>query len=102
MASKDDIRLLFNMRDHLLNNVEEQKHIFLDIVNDLVDRSTTDIESYLLIPRVYNKARESCTDGKFSIYDNIPHPETHLVDGHVCVCIKDILKQTMALGVDIA
>jgi hypothetical protein len=29
-------------------------------------------------------------------------PETHLVDGHVCVQIKDILKQTLALGAEIA
>ena len=90
------------MTDHLLNNVEEQKETFLDIVNDLFKRSTFGIKSDLRIPRDYNKAREICTKGKFSMYDNLPHRETHLVDGHVCVRIKDILKQTLALGVDIA
>ena len=90
------------MTDHLLNNVEEQKQTFLVIVKNLVERSKSNIKSELSIPRDYNKARECFTEEKISTYDNVLHPEAHPVDGHVCVLIKEILKQTLALGVDIA
>ena len=39
---------------------------------------------------------------KNSIYENIPHPTSHIVDGHICVRIKDILNQSLALGVEIS
>ena len=39
---------------------------------------------------------------KTSIYENIPHPTSHIVYGNICVRTKDILKQSLALGVEIA
>ena len=36
-----------------------------------------------------------------SIIKHIPHLKSHIVDGRVCVRIRNILKQTLALGVKI-
>ena len=61
----------------------------------------TGIESDLRIPIDAKEAKKICTRGKNSIIESIPHPKAHIVDGRVCVRIRNILKQTLALGVKI-
>ena len=93
--------MLFNITDLLSNIAGEQKDTFYDIVGDLTDKGAGN-DNDLRIPNDAKTARQICTQGKYSIYENIPHPTSHIVDGHICVRIKDILKQSLALGVEIA
>ena len=66
---------------------------------DFTDRLTgTDCD--LRILKDVKAAKETCTQGNTSIYENIPHPKSYIIDGHICVRLKDILKQSLALGVE--
>jgi hypothetical protein len=46
-------------------------------------------------------AKEIYRQGRNSVFENIPHPTSRIVDGHDYVRIKDILKQSLDLDVEI-
>ena len=65
IASQGDARLLFNMADHYSSCGAEQKEVFLDIVEDLLDRSTK--FQGIHIPDDQKSANHILMDRKFGI-----------------------------------
>ena len=65
---------MFNVTQLTMNNTHEQNEIFLDIIQDLLDRSTG-FETGIRIPIDCQSANEILMESKFGIFRNLPHEE---------------------------
>ena len=100
IASESDSRLLFNLTDHLLNNSIDHQDTFFDIMNDLLNRCSG-FDSDVTVSRNRKQAQAICLNGKYALFQNIPHPHMYVVSDHVCHTTKDTVKHTMAHGMGV-
>ena len=94
IASQGDARLLFNMADHYSSCGAEQKEVFLDIVEDLLDRSTS--FQGIQIPDNHKSADHILMDRTFGIRRNLPHEEVAVIADHACVSLIGVLQHMFA------
>ena len=78
-----------------MNNTHEQNKIFLDIMQDLLDRSTG-FETGVSIPIDHQSANEILMESKLGIFGNLPHEEVFQLEGHAYVSLIGILKHLFA------
>ena len=45
--------------------------------------------------------RKFYTNGKYSIYQNLPCPKTFQMDNHACISLLDILNHSLAMGIEL-
>ena len=95
ISSLVDARVMFNMTQLTMNSTHEQNEIFLDIMQDLLDRSTG-FETGVSIPIDRQSANEILMESKFGIFGNLPHEEVFQLEGHACVLLIGILKHLFA------
>ena len=57
--------------------------------------------SHIVVPRNLPTSERVFTRGEFGVFNNLPCPSTHEVQGHVCFRIEDIILHHLALGRDI-
>ena len=86
---------MFNMTQLTMNNTHEQNDIFLDIMQDLLDRSTG-LKTGVRIPIDHQSANEILMESKFGIFGNLPHEEVFQFEGHAYVSLIGILKHLFA------
>ena len=94
IASQGDARLLFNMADYYSSCGAEQKEVFLDIVEDLLDRSTS--FQGIQIPDNHKSADHILMDRTFGIRRNLPHEEVAVIADHACVSLIGVLQHMFA------
>lgn len=94
IASQGDARLLFNMADHYSSCGAEQKEVFLDIVEDLLDRSTK--FQGIQIPDDHKSSNHILMDRTFGIRRNLPHEEVAVIAGHAYVSLIGVLQHLFA------
>ena len=95
ISSLPDTRLMFNMTEHAMNNTHDQNDTFLDILEDIHDRSTG-FQADVTIPFDRKTADEILMEREFGIYGNLPHEEVFNIGGHACVSLIGVFKQINA------
>ena len=82
------------MADHYSSCGAEQKEVFLDIVEDLLDRSTS--FQGIQIPDNHKSADHILMDRTFGIRRNLPHEEVAVIADHACVSLIGVLQHMFA------
>ena len=96
ISTLEDAQLLFNMTQHTMNNTQEQNDIFLDIMDDIHNRSSSKVFSGGFVPTDHQSMKSTLLEGKFGIFGNLPHKEVFDLAGHACVSLIGLLKHIMA------
>ena len=92
---EEDAKFLLNMTDHMLKSTEEQKRTFFGLLDNALNRAER-LNSNIEIPRDRKSGNQILLEGSSSVMGNIPCPSTEIVDGHVCIRIKDVLAHHLA------
>ena len=94
IAPERDARLLFNMVDDYASCGDEQKDVFSEVVEDLLDRSNSFVG--VSVPDNYKLDDHMLMDRKFGIRQNLPREKVFEIKGHVCVPLIGVLRHTFA------
>ena len=73
---------------------DKQKNVFLDVVEDLLDRFNSLVD--ISVPDNQKLADHMLMDRKFGIRQNLPHEKVFEIKGHACVSLSGILRHTFA------
>ena len=82
------------MTDHYASCGAEQKDVFLDIVEDLLNHSTK--FQRIIVPDIHHSPNHILMNMRFGIRRNLLHDQVTAVAGHACVSLIDILRHTFA------
>ena len=80
------------MADPYVSCLDEQKYVFLDVVEDLLDRSTSFLD--ISVPDNLKSVDHMQLDRRFGTRQNLPHEKVFEVKGHPCVSLIGILRHT--------
>jgi hypothetical protein len=95
-----DSRMLFNMAQHVMSNTEEQNESFLEILQDIRDR-TIGYKTTISIPHDLQSAENILRENRFAIFGNLPYEEVHVIDGHACISLIGLIQHVYAHGIPI-
>ena len=76
---------------------EKQQKQFASLMNDVMTKKFETTK----IPISIGDIRKFYTNGKYSIYKNLPCPKTFQIDNHACTSLIDILNHSLAMGIEI-
>ena len=100
MCDLRDTCLLFNMADHVLNNGADQQETFFDIIEDILDKSGN-FDASVMLPTSRKDGNAILLNGKFGLFNNLPHEPVMEIGGHACISLIEKLKHLMAHGIPI-
>ena len=101
VISLGDTEFMFDVTKLLSVNTETVNELQYKVMNGIADRSPGEFDSanpHVRIPKTKAEADRSCLTGQFGIFNNLPCPTVHTVDGHACMKLKDIIAHHLSLG----
>lgn len=101
MSSEDDTRIMFKIVDHLLSCSDNQKETFLDIMDELMAKTTFVEDPTISIPRSMDDAKATCLEGTHAIFANFPIAKVRVIDNHAVVSLDEVIDHMMAHGIPI-
>ncbi len=97
----EDTKLMFIITSLLIQNTEYSNELLYKVLKDITNRLDGDFDSanpHIRIPRNRTEARKTCLEGKFGIFNNLPCPNDHDVEGPTCMKISDVVAHHLAQG----
>jgi len=76
---------------------QNQQKQFASLMNDIMTKKFDTTK----IPMSIADIRKFYTNGKYSIYQNLPRPKTFQMDNHACISLLDILNHSLAMGIEL-
>ncbi len=98
LSSMDETVLLFEILDTLLCMPCNNRAPLLRLLSRLTKFSTSNSR----IPTTLSDAKAMCTEGRYSVYVNIPNVEIKNVSGHACVSLGDYLNHILGHGLKLS
>ncbi len=109
LASIEETKLLFKILD-ILMSMKKNKHASLvslistvaGIFSSLRATSEENCPTEFRLPTTLTDAKAMCTEGRFSIFFNLPSCEVKNIPGHACVSLSEYLDHVLGHGLDVS
>ena len=76
------------MTKHVMSNTAEQNESFLEILQDIHERTTT-YNTSITIPHDLQSAEDILKENRFAIFGNLPYEKVHVMRGMHVLCSLD-------------
>ena len=98
MVGMDDAKFMFCVTSLVRGNTSKQNNLMYRMLKEIERRHGIDyVQENITIPKSGKEADRHCLKGKYAIVDLMPRPKLHVIAGHPCYRIADVISMHMAL-----
>ena len=98
MVSMDDAKFMFYVTSLFRKNSGEESILLHRLLREIDWRDAISyVQPNIIIPTSAKDANKRCLKGEHAIIDLMPHPKLHMIAGHPCYRIDDVMLMHMAL-----
>ena len=101
VLSLSDTEFMFDVTKLLSVNTETVNELQYKVMNGIAERTPGRFDSanpHVIIPKTTAEANQYCLHSKFGIFNNLPCPTVHTVDGHACMELRHVIAHHLSLG----